>query len=166
MSETETLVGLAELSVGLAGFAGIVAALRRGTSWHPADGFRMWLLLTVSLSVSAIALVSAGLSLAAVDPDVPWRCGSALHVAGEAVWIPFFVRRLRGVEAHWRVVFRPFFAVLMGVLCMIALLAQLSNAAGWPYRPSSVVFFLALLVPLGLSAATFADLLLVRPDTE
>ncbi len=166
MHETEALVGLAELSVGLAGFAGIVAALRRGTSWHPADGQRMWVLLTMSLSVSALALIAAGLSLAAVDSDVPWRCGSALYIAGAIVWIPFFVRRLRQVKAHWSIVLRPFFFGLVGALCAIALLAQLSNAVGWPYSPNSAVFFLALLVPLGVSASTFADLLLVRPDTE
>jgi len=166
MNETEALVGLAEISVGLAGFAGIVAALRRGTSWHPADGQRMWVLLTMSLSVSALTLVVAGLSLAAVDSDVPWRCGSALHIAVAIVWLPFFLRRLRHVKAHWSIVLRPFSVVLWGVLCAIALLAQLSNAVGWPYSPSSAVFFLALLVPLGISASTFADLLLVRPDAE
>jgi hypothetical protein len=166
MNETEALVGLAELSVGLAGFAGIVAALRRGTSWHPADGVRMWVLLTISLGVSAVALVVAGLSLAAVDSDLPWRCGSALHIAGAIVWLPFLVRRLSEVKAHWSIVLRPFFFALAGALGTIALLAQLSNAVGWPYRPSSAVFFLSLLVPLGVSASTFADLLLVRPDAE
>jgi RsiW-degrading membrane proteinase PrsW (M82 family) len=166
MNETEALVGLAELGVGLAGFAGIVAAFRRGTSWHPADGQRMWVLLTTSLGVSGNALVAAGLSLAAVDSDLPWRCGSALHIAWAIVWLPYFVRRLRHVKEHWSIVLRPFFAVLGSVLCAIALLAQLSNAVGWPHSPSSAVFFLALLAPLGVSASTFADLLLVRPDTE
>jgi len=80
----------------------------------------MWLLLTVSLGVAGIALVPSGLSLAVVDAEMSWRCGSALHVALAVVWTPFFVSRSRKVQAHRSIVLRPFFAALAGVLATIA----------------------------------------------
>ena len=126
----------------------------------------MWVLLSLSLSCAGVALVVAGISLAVVDSDLPWRCGGALYVAGTIAWVPFFVRRSRGLEAHRSIVLRPIFMVVASVPSTIALLSQLSNAVGWPYRPNSAVFFLALLVPIGVSASTFADLLLVRPEAE
>jgi hypothetical protein len=166
MNETEVLVGFAELSVGLAGFAGIVTALRRGTSWHPADAHRLWILLSLSLGCAANALVVAGISLAAVNSDVPWRCGSAMHVVAGIAWIPFLIRHSRGLQEHRAIVLRPIFIVVGSVFGATVLLAQTANAVGWPYRPSSAVYFLALLFPLGLSALAFAELLLLRPDTE
>jgi hypothetical protein len=126
----------------------------------------MWILLSLSLSCAANALVVAGISLAEVDSDVPWRCGSAIYVAAAIAWIPLFVRHSRGLEAHRTIVLRPIYIVVASFFGSIALLAQIANAAGWPYRPSSAVYFLALLVPLGFSASAFADLLLVRPETE
>lgn len=77
----ETLVGIAELAVALAGFTGVAVAFgsRDRGSWHPGDRLRLNFLLESSLTAAGFALLT--LVLLHVFPDSPsvtWSIGSLL----------------------------------------------------------------------------------------
>ena len=79
MDYSETLIGIAEISVALAGFTGVAVAFGsrdRGT-WHPGDRMRLNFLLESSLSAGGFALLS--LVLLNVFPEsetTAWAIGS------------------------------------------------------------------------------------------
>jgi hypothetical protein len=56
----ETLVGVAELSIALAGFTGVVTAFRSANqgSWHPGDRLRLYFLLESSLTAAGFSLLT------------------------------------------------------------------------------------------------------------
>ena len=55
---TETLIGIAELAVALAGFTGVAVAFgsRDRGGWHPGDRLRLSFLLESSLTAGGFAL--------------------------------------------------------------------------------------------------------------
>jgi hypothetical protein len=78
---SETLVGVAELAVALAGFTGVVVAFgsRGDDSWHPGDRLRLSFLLESSLTAAGFALLT--LVFLYVFPEstaIAWSAGSAL----------------------------------------------------------------------------------------
>ncbi len=78
---TETLVGIAEIAVALAGFTGVVVVFgsRSHGSWHPGDRLRLGFLLEASLTAGGFALLT--LVLLAVFPQsasTAWMTASAL----------------------------------------------------------------------------------------
>ena len=81
----ETLVGIAELAVALAGFTGVVVAFRSASqgSWNPGDRLRLTFLLESSLTAAGFALLT--LVLLHVFP----RSASVAFVSGSALWALF-----------------------------------------------------------------------------
>lgn len=60
LDPSETLVGLAEIAVALAGFTGVVVAFgsRSHGAWHPGDRLRLGFLLESSLTAGGFALLT------------------------------------------------------------------------------------------------------------
>jgi len=78
---SETLIGLAELAVALAGFAGVAVAFgsRDHGAWHPGDRLRLHFLLESSLAAGGFAILTLVLLHALPDSEaLPWQLGSAL----------------------------------------------------------------------------------------
>ena len=67
MDVPETLIGITEIAVALAGFTGVVVAFgsRREGAWDPGDRLRLGFLLEASLTAAGFALL--GLLLYATD---------------------------------------------------------------------------------------------------
>jgi hypothetical protein len=129
----ETLIGIAELAVALAGFTGVAVAFgsRDHGSWHPGDQLRLSFLLESSLTAAGFALLT--LVLLHLFPEsntLPWIVASLLW----ASFMPWSLysshRRVRNnLERHGdidqfanRVVF-SIFALLI--------VAQIGNALIW-----------------------------------
>ena len=73
MDVAETLVGITEIAIALAGFTGVVVAFgsRGEGAWHPGDRLRLGFLLEASLTAAGFALV--GLLLVSTDLSAQTR---------------------------------------------------------------------------------------------
>ena len=154
----ETLVGIAELSIALAGFTGVVTAFRSTShgSWHPGDRLRLNFLLESSLTAAGFSLLA--LVLLHIFPSsasVAWVTTSALW----ALFMPWSLytshRRIQeNLETHHdidqfsnRLVFGLFFALIV---------AQFGNVLFWQaFGP----LLAALSLNLSGSAMQFARLI-------
>jgi len=95
--EAPFLFSVAALSVTLAGFAGLVAAFRRGAEFMPIDVFRLRQIAEFGLGNALIALSAIPLSTTTGDAAVALRiCGAigVLFVLGGAALL---MRRQRGL---------------------------------------------------------------------
>ncbi len=61
MPPTAFLLSIAGLGISLAGFSGLVAALRRGTQWKPLDVYRLRQIPEMGLATSMLAIASFAL---------------------------------------------------------------------------------------------------------
>ncbi len=77
----ETLIGIAEIAVALAGFTGVAVAFgsRDHGAWHPGDRLRLSFLLESSLTAAGFALLSLVLlHLYPESSSIAWAVGSFL----------------------------------------------------------------------------------------
>jgi hypothetical protein len=105
--EAPFIFSIAALSVTLAGFAGLVAAFRRGAEWNPIDVFRLREIAEFGLGNALLALLVIPLATTTGDETVTLRtCGllGVLFILGGAVLLIRRQRRL-GVpgERGWYV---------------------------------------------------------------
>ena len=80
MQGADALFAIAEISIGLAGSTGIVAALYARSSWHPLDQWRTISLLIISFGTLGLALLPFGLYSLGLDDSALWRATSAIAV--------------------------------------------------------------------------------------
>ena len=80
MDFSEVLVGLAEISVALAGFTGVVVVFGSGSSgrWLPGDRLRMGFLLEASLTAGGFALLALVLYSSLQSAGNAWALVSGL----------------------------------------------------------------------------------------
>ncbi len=160
MQGADALFVVAEVSIGLAGFSGIVAALYARSSWHPLDKWRTVSLLMISFVTLGLALLTFGLYSLGIDGSTLWRAASAVAVA---ISIPSGVI---GLRLQPPVTSIPNFSVLgqiyFGVASLI-ILAHLLNLLAIMAPSSLGVFYLALVASLMLGAMEFTHIILIRP---
>lgn len=165
MDAFDTLLTLAEVSLGLAGFAGIVMVFGRGSEvLAPADSFRLLALVACSLGTLFLSLISVALGFLGIAEPELWQWSSAMMIA---VIIPAhcyaFVRIRRHVAELLEVV--PVSVIPFGMsLFVINLIAQLCNTLDVAWAPSFGVYFSGLILYLAFAAVQFARMLFVRPS--
>jgi hypothetical protein len=157
----DSLFVLAEISIGLAGFTGITAALYARGTWHPHDTWRTVSLLVMSFGALAFALTPyALLSVGVADPPV-WRISSAAFVVyaliGGIAAVRFQPPDAWSVPSH-----RPI-GVIMWAVSTLNTIAQLLNALGLFPTPFGV-YYIGLVILLLLGGFQFAVLILIRPS--
>ena len=76
----DTLIGIAELAIALAGFSGVVVVFgsRHDGSWHPGDKLRLGFLIESSLTAAGFALLA--LLLLYVFPDTPGTAWTGVSI--------------------------------------------------------------------------------------
>ena len=76
---TDLLLALAQIAVSLAGFSGLIAALRTATSdWHPRDIWSLSWMLGTSIGALMLALLPVWLVLAGVEEGAAFRAASGV----------------------------------------------------------------------------------------
>lgn len=163
----EALSIVAQVSVGLAGFAGVAVLLGRGPGhWRPADALRIRVLLYAAFGALFASLTPVGLLLSGVTEDVSIRCGSMTVLLTIVVWIRSMGRAMSGLDASSRAVFRPRVAVVILIITAIAAIAQLATVLGLAGPAGPSLFFFGLLALLGYAAFSFVRLMFVRPGGD
>ena len=97
IAEAPFLFSVAALSVSLAGFAGLIAAFRRGGEWRPMDLFRVREIVEFGFVSAFLALLT--IPLAATLHDLPLSVSIVCGLAALYLVVTTFalVRRLRGL---------------------------------------------------------------------
>ena len=158
MSPQDALLSIAEISIGLAGFSGLVAAFVQpsGHSWRADQKTRIVLLIVLSFGMIVCALAPYALSgigdSAALIWGVPMVTFSILCLGLLGYWVA--VRRRRNFTLQFPWISTPIIFVA-AVLQIVALLSGLGLIV--PY--SSTVFLFALLSVLAFGANLFMALL-------
>jgi len=148
MSPEDTLVSIAEISIGLAGFSGLVAAFvqNAGQKWRADQKARIVLLIALSFGMMVCALAPYALSGISASPAVVW---GAPMIAFSTLTMFLLV--------HWIVLSRRYgFKLQFPVISMTALtgatalqITSFLSGIGWlmPYSPTLFVFgFLSVLI--------------------
>lgn len=158
MDGSDALLAVAEVSVGLAGFTGIVMALyNRSDSWSEFDAVRALVLLITGFGALILSLVPLGLHFSGLSETAIWRVGSGAMAGYMLVYLlPW--RSYRGLD--WSRVPNNTAMVRFawgGALANVGL--QLANL--WFGRLS--LFFFGLLWYLAYGCVQFAVILYLRP---
>jgi hypothetical protein len=164
LEASDTLLTLAEISLGLAGFAGIVMVFGRGPGALPAaDSLRLAALVGASFGTLFFSLIPIALGFVGVAEPELWQWSSAIMVA---VIVPAHLigaLRIRRIAAEMFEV-TPVYLLGIGACLLLGnLIAQLCNCLGVASFPNFGVYLFGLIVYLGFAATQFARMLFVRP---
>ena len=130
---SETLVGIAEIAVALAGFTGVVVVFgsRSQGSWHPGDRLRLSFLLESSLTAGGFALLTLVLLQVFPQPaSVPWTTASILW----ALFMPWSLysshRRIEDNLREHDDIDRFSNRLVFTIFCLL-IVAQVGNVLFW-----------------------------------
>jgi hypothetical protein len=160
-SLSDAFLTLAEIGVGLAGFAGIALALtRRDAPLTPGQAIFVRELILNSLAVIFLALLPVSLGLLELQGQTVWRTLSGLHFAIIVLvaWPSLFIQ-VRRVELTER---DPIIRIAILPIQMATAAVQFLNLTGVFFAPSGGVYFLGICAPLAVGAVHFARLLFAR----
>ena len=164
MRGSDELLTIAEISVGIAGFSGVVAAFLQREQLHQLDQARFINLFVVAFATLFLAFVPISFSHAGFTGMALWRWSSAAMLVA---WLLnsgitiFFVYPVIRQYIPGRARRIPSAAV--AVPSILNLFAQILNLAGWFWEPGFLVFLLGLFVYLYTAAALFVYIVIYRP---
>ena len=160
----ESLPSLIEFFIGLSGFSGIIVAL--SGSWNasnPLDRFRVLVLLGNTLGGGVFAALPLLLVDAGVSGQAVWALPSGAFAAYTAFFAFWGMRRRITLPAETRQHLHPIMWLAGHAGLLIASIALVANAVGWPLGTSALPYLCSLLFLLLYSCVAFVRLLLVRP---
>jgi hypothetical protein len=164
MLTADLLIAIAQVAVALAGFSGLIAAIRTAApdGWHPRDIWSLSWMLGASIGALILALLPLWLALFGWSDDFVYRTSSAFafwYIGTFACVMAWTGRRLTLKGYPPRV---PVFPAAITLLLGVAAAAVAAGAAGWLHAavvPAYVGSLIALLVASALVLAVFLVLL-------
>jgi len=158
-----TLLTFSQVAIGLAGFSAILVALSgKPHQWTPVDAFRIRNILAFSFESVFLSLVPFVLTFFSLRESAVWQVSLwvlAMATFGGVVQILAGVYRMsRSDRAVLKYLVISTVTAVLFVMAVIELLAACGIL-----RPAAAVFFLGLVVLLGVSAVLVARFLFARP---
>ena len=157
------LLTLAQVAIGLAGFSAVLVALSgKPQQWTPVDAFRIRNILAFSFQSVFLSLTPFVLAFFSLPESTVWQVSLliiALATLGGVLLVLSGVYRLSRPERT--VLNAVVVSAVTALLCGMAAVELL--AAFGIVRPASGVFFLGLVVLLGVSTVLVARFLFARP---
>jgi len=163
MEGSDELLTIAELAIGLAGFAGLVVAFTHQGRLRATDRFRFIALFSQALFVIVLAFVPFGFHHAGQVAPALWRASSGVMVVFWVCTAWWLNVRLRTDFSAEEDLPRSFFAALVGPP-VFNLVLQIANFVGWPMEPGVLAYLVGLLIWLSVPALLFATLILYRAE--
>lgn len=169
MEPDRYLIATAQISLAMAGFAGVVAAYRNQSEngWGDVERFWLRLLLLNAILPFSFSLVGVFILVAGPAPGTEWRWSSGIAAICLLPYATMIVRNLSGLTpdvlkaagSNW-FVSRALVGILIAV-CLLQLWNALVSAAFWP-------FFAAILALILGAIFQFARLVLTshRPEVD
>jgi hypothetical protein len=163
MTEADSLIVTAELAVAIAGFSGVVVALRRRSEDPNSIAYlRLWRLVESSLASIGFSLLPLVLYHFELRAPSLWSVSSAVMALYLVSIQVFTIRRFRTQLASpatsWR-----FNGTLIGVQSAFFVLL-LINSLGIGIGPAFGPYFAAVVQHIALAALMFSRLLLLPPE--
>jgi hypothetical protein len=163
----DALALVAEISVGLAGFAGVAVMLGRGPGrWTAGDAARIRLLLGAAFGALFGSLVPIGLSWSGVGEQLSVQIGAAVLLVVFALWTAAAARNVSRLSPEERAVFDPRIAHIIRAAAFVAMGLLLLAGSGLVGRAAHGLLFLGLFLLLCYAAFGFVRLMFVRPSAE
>ena len=164
MLTTDLLIAIAQVAVALAGFSGLIAAIRTAApdGWHPRDIWSLSWMLGASIGALILALLPLWLALFGWSEDFVYRTSSGfafLYIGAFACVMAWTGHRLTITGYPPRV---PVFPSAITLLLVVAAAATAAGAVGWLHEavvPAYVGSLMALLLASALVLAVFLVLL-------
>jgi hypothetical protein len=121
--EAPFLFSIAGLSASLAGLAGLVVGLRRGSDMSTLDAYRLRQIVEFSFAniIFAIGIIPLAVNLG--DPDVAVRIGAAAALLYSVANGILLIRRSRLARIHWTPGWTTGVLLIDGVLVLLAIAA-------------------------------------------
>jgi hypothetical protein len=158
---------VAEVSVGLAGFAGVAVMLGRGPGrWSGGDAARIRLMLGAAFAALFGSLVPIGLVFAGVAEPLALRLGAAVVLLEFVLWSFGASRSIGSLSPEERAVFDPRVARVTQAFMFSSIALLALAAAGLAGPATAGILFLALFLLLGYAAFGFVRLMFVRPEAD
>lgn len=157
------LLTLAQVAIGLAGFSAILVALSgKPHQWTPVDAFRIRNILAFTFQSVFLSLTPFVLAFLSMPEPAVWRVSLliiALATLGDVLLVLSGVNRLsRPQRAVLNALVISTVTAVLLFMAAVELLAALGRV-----HPASGVFFLGLVVLLGVSTVLVTRFLFARP---
>ena len=126
------LSSIVEAAIGIAGFAGIIAAVRQGriSGWPREPRLLLEMLLAASALAIMFALLPAVLAEADVSLPITWRIGSTLMLICQLVLAVLRTRQFRAAGLRTR---PPLWLVAWISSLLVLQAANIVLGVSWPY---------------------------------
>jgi len=157
------LLTLAQIAIGLAGFATILVALSgKPHLWTPVDAFRIRNILAFSFQSVFLSLIPFVLTFFALRESTVWLVALLILAAATLASVLLTLNGVYRLTPSERAVLNAVVVSAVTVVLCIMAAIELFAALGF-VRPASGVFFVGLVVLLGVSAVLVARFLFARP---
>ena len=158
MEGSEALSALAEIAIGIAGFAAIALVLSRNRDSLSPDLLYVIRTMIVSSVLTAFFALFPWI-LAPLPPTEVWRWSSGAFVfTGIFVVGPVYIREQRALGSLPDTGFPRLFIVGWGLGGLVTIV-HFANLFGWPLSPSFSAFYLGLWLSLSTAGITFVFLI-------
>jgi hypothetical protein len=157
------LLTFSEVAIGLAGFAAILVALSgKPHQWTPVDAFRIRNILAFSFQSVFLSLVPFVLTFFSLSEPRVWQVSLLILAAATLGGVLQVLGGVYRLSRSDRAVLKAFVvSAVTATLCVMAAVELL--AALGIVGPAPAMFFLGLVVLLGISAVLVARFLFARP---
>lgn len=157
MNPSETLLTIAEISIAVIGFAGIVSALRPRSSPHADAMHRLRMRIMIETSAYVVVFAFFPLLLAGLDlpKDVVWGAGSALLAATAPIQVSSIYVRQRSLFGSALLRETLLFDASTIGLAVLVECALVANATGLFFEPRFAGYLVGVLFPLWAAVAMF-----------
>src|SRR6185503_13731140 len=150
MSTADLLIAIAQVAVALAGFSGLIAAIRTAApdGWYPRDIWSRSWMLGASIGALILALLPLWLSLFHWQDDVVYRASSAAAflLIGTFVGVMVWAGRRLSLRGHPPRV--PYFPAAITLLLGLSAVAAGAGAAGWLHESVAAAYVGSLIALL------------------
>lgn len=163
MPTADLLIAIAQIAVALAGFSGLIAAIRTAApeGWHPRDIWSLTWMLGSSIGALILALLPLWLALFGWSDARVYQAASAFAFLYIGTFVAFMIwtgRRLTRIGHPPRV---PLFPTAIALLVGFAATAAGAAAIGWLEQPLASVYIGTLMALLLASSLVLAVFLII-----
>lgn len=157
------LLTLAQVAIGLAGFSAILVALSgKPHQWTPVDAFRIRNILALSFQTVFMSLIPLVLAFFSLPESTVWKVSLVIIAAGTLGGVLLILSGVYRLSRPERAVLKAL--VVSTVTAVLFAMAAVELLAAFGIvRPAQGVFFLGLVVLLGVSTVLVARFLFARP---
>jgi hypothetical protein len=163
LSDTNTLLTIAQLAVGLIGVSAIVSVFLSRGDLHTYDRYRFAMIVLVGMLIAFGSFVPIWIGYFLEESDRTWRTASIISIVVNLLFTIPAVRYGRWVVVTSENTTRRVYLSAFPILAAISFGLLVANSLGWPLAPNQFFYEASLFAGLIQVAIYFVDLTVFRP---